>query len=237
MQLLQLIMILLRKVRSSLLVELHTSYKYIVLNIRNISFTATCNPTDYTKKDVAEKSSDKAHFSREHYISNQGNVETSYGFNHGKFNKAVVKVAEVQTQTVNDIATQTDISADERNVQNRLSEIRENAYEPFSKENEIPQLSLDSAEQFEDLDRIEEISLPSRIRTMSEISLHETTSSIKTETGTEISISTRGVTCSFNQYIGSEVSISCYIYALVFAMHTLILGIFYIFSDSTTFER
>lgn len=172
--------------------------------------TATWNPADYIKKDIAEprKSSDEAHFNREHYIPNQGNVdEAGYGFNYGKFNKAVVKVAEVQTQTVNDIATQTDISADERNAQNRLSEIRENAYEPFLRENEIPQLSLDSAEQFEDLDQIEEISLPSRIRTMSEISLHETTSSIKTETGTEISISTRGVTCSFNQYIGSEVSI------------------------------
>lgn len=180
--------------------------------------TATWNPADYIKKDIAEprKSSDEAHFSREHYIPNQGNVdEASYGFNYGKFNKAMVKMAEVQTQTVNDIATQTDISADERNAQNRLSEIRENAYEPFLRENEIPQLSLDSAEQFEDLDQIEEISLPSRIRTMSEISLHETTSSIKTETGTEISISTRGVTCSFNQYIGSEVSIFRCICALV----------------------
>lgn len=119
----------------------------------------------------------------------------------------LVKVAEVQTQTVNDIATQTysNISADERNMQNRLSE--NETYESFSRENKIPQLSLESVEQFEDLDQVEEISLPSRIRTMSEISLHETTSSIKTETGTEISISTRGVTCSFNQYIGSEVSI------------------------------
>lgn len=188
-------------------------YKYIVLIIRNIFLTATWNLADYIKKDIAEprKSNDEAHFSREHYISNQGNEsnESDYGFNYGKFNKAMVKktkVAEVQTQTVNDIATQTDISADERNAQNRLSEIRETAYESFLKENEVPQLSLDSAEQFEkDLDQIEEISLPSRIRTMSEISLHETTSSIKTETGTEISISTRGVTCSFNQYIGSEV--------------------------------
>ncbi|XP_011698591.1 PREDICTED: centrosome-associated protein 350-like isoform X2 [Wasmannia auropunctata] len=169
----------------------------------------TWNPADYIKKDIAEprKSSDEAYFSRDHYIPNQGNVdESNYGFNYGKFNKAPVKVAEVQTQTVNDIATQTDISADERNAQNKLSESRDNAYESFLRENEVPQLSLNSAEQFEDLGQIEEISVPSRIRTMSEISLHETTSSIKTETGTEISISTRGVTCSFNQYIGSEIA-------------------------------
>ncbi|KYQ54502.1 hypothetical protein ALC60_06649 [Trachymyrmex zeteki] len=172
----------------------------------------TWNPVDYVKKDIVEsrKSSDETHFNREHYIPNQGNVdESGYGFNYGKFNKTVgVKVAEVQTQTVNDIATQTDISADERNAQNRLTEIRdrENAYESFLKENKVPQLSLDSAEQFEDLDQVEQVSVPSRIRTLSEISLHETTSSIKTETGTEISISTRGVTCSFNQYIGSEIA-------------------------------
>jgi len=116
-------------------------------------------------------------------------------------------MAEVQTQTVNDIATQTDISTDERNAKNRLSEIHENAYEPLLRE--VPQLSLESTEQFEDLDQIEETSLPSRIKTMSEISLHETTSSIKTETGTEISISTRGVKCSFNQYIDSEVILLC----------------------------
>ncbi|XP_018340895.1 PREDICTED: uncharacterized protein LOC108747724 isoform X3 [Trachymyrmex septentrionalis] len=170
------------------------------------------NPVDYVKKDIAEprKSSDEIHFNREHYIPNQGNIdESGYGFNYGKFNKTVgVKVAEVQTQTVNDIATQTDISADERNAQNRLTEIRdrENVYESFLRENKVSQLSLDSAEQFEDLDQIEQASVPSRIRTMSEISLHETTSSIKTETGTEISISTRGVTCSFNQYIGSEIA-------------------------------
>ncbi|KAG5322455.1 CE350 protein, partial [Pseudoatta argentina] len=170
------------------------------------------NPADYVKKDIAEsrKSSDETHFNREHYIPNQGNVdESGYGFNYGKFNKTVgVKVVEVQTQTVNDIATQTDISADERNAQNRLTEIRdrENVYESFLRENKVPQLSLDSAEPFEDLDQIEQASVPSRIRTMSEISLHETTSSIKTETGTEISISTRGVTCSFNQYIGSEIA-------------------------------
>ena len=186
-------------------------YTYIILNTFEIFLTATWNSVDYVKKDIAEprKSSDETHFNREHYIPNQGNVdESGYGFNYGKFNKTVgVKVAEVQTQTVNDIATQTDISADERNAQNRLTEIcdRENVYEPFLRENKVPQLFLDSAEQFEDLDQIEQASVPSRIRTMSEISLHETTSSIKTETGTEISISTRGVTCSFNQYIGSEV--------------------------------
>ncbi|KAG5344208.1 CE350 protein, partial [Acromyrmex heyeri] len=187
-------------------------YKYIILNTFGIFLTAKWNPADYVKKDIAEsrKSSDETHFNREHYIPNQGNVdESGYGFNYGKFNKTVgVKVVEVQTQTVNDIATQTDISADERNAQNRLTEIRdrENVYESFLRENKVPQLSLDSAEQFEDLDQIEQASVPSRIRTMSEISLHETTSSIKTETGTEISISTRGVTCSFNQYIGSEIA-------------------------------
>ncbi|KYN07297.1 hypothetical protein ALC62_01499 [Cyphomyrmex costatus] len=173
----------------------------------------TWNPANYVKRDIAEprKLSDEAHFNREHYIPNQGNIdESDYGFNYGKFNKIKVgvKVAEVQTQTVNDIATQTDISTNERNAQNRLTEIcdRENAYEPFLREKKGPQLSLDSAEQFGDLDQIEQVSVPSRIRTMSEISLHETTSSIKTETGTEISISTRGVTCSFNQYIGSEIA-------------------------------
>ncbi|KAL6264708.1 hypothetical protein P5V15_004807 [Pogonomyrmex californicus] len=169
---------------------------------------STWNSVDYIKKDITEarKSSDEAHFNREHYISNKGKVdESGYGFNYGKFNKAMIKVAEVQTQTVNDIATQTDISADERHAENRLSEICENAYEPFVRE--VPQyMTLNSAEQFKDLDQVEELSLPSRIRTMSEISLHETTSSIKTETGTEISISTRDITCSFNQYIGSELS-------------------------------
>ncbi|XP_024881871.1 centrosome-associated protein 350-like isoform X1 [Temnothorax curvispinosus] len=149
----------------------------------------TWNLTDYVEKKA-----------------NQGNVDEGYGFNCGKFNKAVVKVAEVQTQTVNDIATQTDISANERNVQNRLSEMRENPYEPFLRRNEMSQLPVSSAIQFEDLDQIEEMSRPSRMRTMSEISLHETTSSIKTETGTEISISTRDVTCSFNKVIDSQIA-------------------------------
>lgn len=73
---------------------------------------------------------------------------------------------------------------------------------------EIPQLSLESFDKFEDFDQIENVSVPSRLHTMSEISLHETTSSIRTETGTEISISTRDVTCSFNKYLDSEVCIN-----------------------------
>lgn len=179
----------------------------------NIFFAAIWNPLDYAKKDIAEtwRSSDEAHFNREHYIPNQCNTDEP-GINYGKFNKAVIKVAEVQTQTVNDMATQTDISANKRDAQNQLSEVRtEAAYEQsLSRENEVPQLSLDSAEQYEDLDQIEKMSLPNKIRTMSEISLHETTSSIKTETGTEISISTRDVTCSFNQYLDLEVIIFYY---------------------------
>lgn len=127
--------------------------------------------------------------------------------NINKVNKPVVKAVEVQTQTVNDIATQTEIRSTRRNVQSRCSEIHGISYERgFAGDSEVPQLSLDSAEQFEDLDQIEEISLPSKLRTMSEISLHETTSSIRTETGTEISISTRDVTCSFNKYLDLEVS-------------------------------
>jgi hypothetical protein len=175
-------------------------------------FAAAWNPLDYTKKDIVEtwRSSDEAHFNREHYIPKQGNTD-ELSINYGKFNKAVVKVAEVQTQTVNDMATQTDISADKRDTQDQLSEVHEATYErSLSRENEVLQLSLDSAEQYEDLDQIEKMSLPSKIRTMSEISLHETTSSIKTETGTEISISTRDVTCSFNQYLDLEVTIFYY---------------------------
>lgn len=128
--------------------------------------------------------------------------------NVNKITKPVVKAVEVQTQTVNDMATQTDIRPTRRNVQNRCSEICGIPYEQeFIGDSEVPHLSLDSVEQFEDLDQIEEISLPSKLRTMSEISLHETTSSIRTETGTEISISTRDVTCSFNKYLDLEVSI------------------------------
>lgn len=128
--------------------------------------------------------------------------------NANKIIKPVVKAVEVQTQTVNDMATQTDIRSTRRNVQSRCSEICGIPYErEFVGDSEIPHFSLDSVEQFEDLDQIEEISLPSKLRTMSEISLHETTSSIRTETGTEISISTRDVTCSFNKYLDLEVSI------------------------------
>lgn len=125
-----------------------------------------------------------------------------------KINKPVVKAVEVQTQTVNDMATQTDIRSTRRSVQSRCPEICGIPYERgFVGDSEVPHLSLDSAEQFEDLDQIEEISLPSKLRTMSEISLHETTSSIRTETGTEISISTRDITCSFNKCLDLEVSI------------------------------
>ncbi|EZA54350.1 Centrosome-associated protein [Ooceraea biroi] len=179
-----------------------------VVNDEAVEKTAW-NPFDYTKRDINEawKSNDDAHFTRDHYIPNQENIDESSN-NRAKPVKTLVKVAEVQTQTVNDMATQTDTLADKRNVQkDRFLEIRGNLYErSFPGENEVPQLSLDSAEQFEDLDQIEEISLPSKIRTMSEISLHETTSSIKTETGTEISISTRDVTCSFNKYLDLEIA-------------------------------
>ncbi|XP_046838329.1 uncharacterized protein PF11_0213-like isoform X1 [Vespa crabro] len=125
-----------------------------------------------------------------------------------KRTKSVIEVAEVQTQTVNDIGTQTDIYPGRRNLSNRFLEIHENAHgQELSLEDcEIPLLSLGSRDQFEDLDQLEDLSLPSKVRTMSEISLHETTSSIKTETGTEISISTRDVTCSFNKYLDLEIA-------------------------------
>ncbi|XP_076376957.1 uncharacterized protein LOC143259301 isoform X2 [Megalopta genalis] len=132
---------------------------------------------------------------------------TNYFDNQSKINKPAVKAVEVQTQTVNDIATQTEIRPLRRNVQSRCSEICGISYERgFVGDSEVPQLSLDSAEQFEDLDQIEEISLPSKLRTMSEISLHETTSSIRTETGTEISVSTRDITCSFNKYLDLQIA-------------------------------
>lgn len=67
------------------------------------------------------------------------------------------------------------------------------------------QLSLNSENRYEDMDRVEEISLPRKFRTMSEISLHETTSSKKTETNTEINISAQVVICSFNKYMAFEV--------------------------------
>ncbi|XP_015433454.1 PREDICTED: centrosome-associated protein 350-like [Dufourea novaeangliae] len=140
-----------------------------------------------------------------HHTTSQ--IMTNDFDNSNKINKPAVKAVEVQTQTVNDMATQTEIRSTRRNVQSRCSEICGIPYErEFVRESEVPQLSLDSAELFEDLDQIEEISLPSKLRTMSEISLHETTSSIRTETGTEISISTRDITCSFNKYLDLQIA-------------------------------
>ncbi|XP_043505902.1 uncharacterized protein LOC122526517 isoform X2 [Polistes fuscatus] len=125
-----------------------------------------------------------------------------------KRNKSIIEVAEVQTQTVNDIGTQTDICPGRRSLTNSFLEIHENTHghELSLEDYEIPLLSLGSRDQFEDLDQLEDLSLPSKVRTMSEISLHETTSSIKTETGTEISISTRDVTCSFNKNLDLEIA-------------------------------
>ncbi|KOX80101.1 hypothetical protein WN51_09005 [Melipona quadrifasciata] len=140
-----------------------------------------------------------------HHITSQ-TVASEFD-NVTKVIKPIVKAVEVQTQTMNDMATQTDIRSTRRNVQNRCSEIYGISYEQeFVGDNEIPHLSLDSVEQFGDLDQIEEISLSSKLRTMSEISLHETTSSIRTETGTEISISTRDIICSFNKYLDLEIA-------------------------------
>lgn len=141
-----------------------------------------------------------------------------------KRTKSVIEVAEVQTQTVNDIGTQTDIYPGRRNLSNRFLEIHENAHgQELSLEDcEIPLLSLGSRDQFEDLDQLEDLSLPSKVRTMSEISLHETTSSIKTETGTEISISTRDVTCSFNKYLDLEVrSCSFFIFKYIYIFYNI----------------
>lgn len=171
--------------------------------------TAIWKSLDYSRKDVANTrkshTCDDVHFIREHYALNQANIDEM----SDNFKAKIIKVAEVQTQTVNDMATQTDVYVDKRNAQNKLSDIH--VYERSSLgENECPHLSLDSVEQFEDLDQIEGISVPSRI-TMSEISLHETTSSIKTETGNEISISTRDLTClvknkEFKKYLQLHVS-------------------------------
>ncbi|XP_046735757.1 centrosome-associated protein 350-like isoform X2 [Diprion similis] len=118
-----------------------------------------------------------------------------------------VRVTEVQTQTANDIATQTDTHRVRRRHTSPGRQIPGITYERGTSDiEEVPQLSFESLNQFEDFDQIENVSLPSRMHTMSEISLHETTSSIKTETGTEISISTRDVTCSFNKYLDSELA-------------------------------
>jgi hypothetical protein len=117
-----------------------------------------------------------------------------------KIQKPAIKVVEVQTQTANDIATQTDTTLCQRTINT------DTAYSKLLIDpGECPHISLNSEDRYEDMDRVEDISLPSKIRTMSEISLHETTSSIKTETGTEISISTRDVTYSFNKYLDLEV--------------------------------
>lgn len=162
---------------------------------------------DCAKKNVTEiwRPSDEPHFNKKYYVLNQTNVDESAGINYGNI---AVKVAEVQTQTVNDIATQTNIFTDKQYMEDKVLEINKKMYEQSSSmENDIPQQFLNSIEQFENLDQIEDISVPSRIKTtsLSEISLHETTSSIKTETGTEISISTRDVTFSIDQYLDLEV--------------------------------
>ncbi|XP_034190060.2 uncharacterized protein LOC117608689 isoform X1 [Osmia lignaria lignaria] len=167
---------------------------------KNVDNMEHCNEI----KSHASVSTDKAFPNTMHHTSQTTGNKFD---NFSTLSKPAVKAVEVQTQTVNDIATQTDMRSTRRNVQSRCSEICGTPYERgFVGDSEIPQLSLDSVEQFEDLDQIEEISLPSKLRTLSEISLHETTSSIRTETGTEISISTRDVTCSFNKYLDLEIA-------------------------------
>ncbi|XP_058792180.1 centrosome-associated protein 350-like [Phymastichus coffea] len=66
--------------------------------------------------------------------------------------------------------------------------------------------SLDSGGKSEDATKLDDFSFSKQMRTLSEISLHETTSSIRTETGTEISISLRDVTCSFNKNLDLEMA-------------------------------
>lgn len=138
------------------------------------------------------------------------NIESLDAKNDGKIKiqRFTVKVAEVQTQTANDIATQTETMLCQRGISNSLS------FRDSIDLNEVFNTSLDSEDRFEGMDRVEDISLPSKMRAMSEISLHETTSSIKTETGTEISISTRDVTCSFNKYLDLEVFFYHYMYSI-----------------------
>lgn len=127
--------------------------------------------------------------------------------NANKSFASLVKVAEVQTQTANDIATQTDVKFCQSRIFSRLEELSGITYQRGPSGTwDIPPLSLESLGQDDDIGQVDDISLPSKIRGMSEISLHETTSSIKTETGTEISISTRDVTCSFNKDLALEVS-------------------------------
>lgn len=119
---------------------------------------------------------------------------------HTKRSKKIdLEVAEVQTQTANDIATQTDVLDIHKNGSSKMCEIVHGL--------SLPQFSVNPSNHLSgDFNHLDDLSLPNKIRTMSEISLHETTSSIKTETGTEISISTRDVTCSFNKYLDSEVN-------------------------------
>lgn len=125
--------------------------------------------------------------------------------------KLIVKMAEVQTQTANDIATQTDINFYQSRMLKKLEELSGITYERGAvSARDIPQFSLESLDRDKDFGQLDNISLASRMQTMSEISLHETTSSIKTESGTEISISTRDVTCSFNKDLALEVSMNFY---------------------------
>ena len=127
--------------------------------------------------------------------------------NANKRFKSLVKVSEVQTQTANDIATQTDVKFSQSRILNRLEELSGITYQRGPPSSwDIPRLSLESLAPDDDFGQVDDISLTSKMRGMSEISLHETTSSIKTETGTEISISTRDVTCSFNKDLALEVS-------------------------------
>nr|XP_031849069.1 centrosome-associated protein 350-like isoform X1 [Nomia melanderi]XP_031849070.1 centrosome-associated protein 350-like isoform X1 [Nomia melanderi] len=177
--------------------EQSKSHYFKATGERSIDDMEHCIEISKLHKHVA---TDKMHYTTTQTMTNDFD-------NQNKINKPAVKAVEVQTQTVNDMATQTEIRPTRRNVQSRCSEMCGIPYERgFVGDSEVPQLSLDSAEQFEDLDQIEEISLPSKLRTMSEISLHETTSSIRTETGTEISISTRDITCSFNKYLDLEIA-------------------------------
>ncbi|OAD55138.1 hypothetical protein WN48_05464 [Eufriesea mexicana] len=167
-----------------------------VADERNIDNMEHCSEISKSHKHVATDKAFPTHVV--HHITSPTMVNEFDNVN--KIIKPVVKAVEVQTQTVNDMATQTDIRSTRRNVQSRCSEICGIPYErEFVGDSEVPHFSLDSVEQFEDLDQIEEISLPSKLRTMSEISLHETTSSIRTETGTEISISTRDVTLKLEE--------------------------------------
>ncbi|XP_033226726.1 uncharacterized protein LOC117179148 [Belonocnema kinseyi] len=148
-----------------------------------------------SQKDVLSQVTSK----RNSFEKMDNNVNKSF--------KSLVKVAEVQTQTANDIATQTDLQFCKSKILSRLEELSGITYQRGPSSTwDIPRLSLESLGQEEDIGQVDDISLTSKIRGMSEISLHETTSSIKTETGTEISISTRDVTCSFNKDLELEMA-------------------------------